>query len=176
MEMKLTAAMVKEQAIAMGADLCGIASMDRFEGTPAQFDPRYIFPNAKSCIVLAFRLPRGYFRGIEEGTYFAAYAGMGYGHINKTVAPLTLRHLCCYLEDFGWEAVPVPNLFPGTSVKFQTQKHAPEYSVPVREGLPNPDILVDTRVCAYLAGMGQIGYSKVFLTLSLVRSSVLLRC
>jgi len=29
-----------------------------------------IFPDAKTCIVLAFRIPRGYFRGIEEGTYF----------------------------------------------------------------------------------------------------------
>lgn len=164
METKLTSAMVKEQAKAMGADLCGIASMDRFEGTPAQFDPRYIFPNAKSCIVLGFRIPRGYFRGIEEGTFFASYAGMGYGNINRIVSPLSLRYLCCYIEDFGWEAAPVPNLYMGTSVKFETQQHAPEYSVPVREGLPNPDILVDYRVCAYLAGLGQIGYSKVFLT------------
>lgn len=164
MQPTLTAAMVKEQAKAMGADLCGIASMDRFEGTPAQFDPRYIFPNAKSCIVLGFRIPRGYFRGIEEGTYFASYAGMGYGNINRIVSPLSLRYLCCYIEDFGWEAAPVPNLFLGNSVKFETQKHAPEYSVPVRDGLPNPDILVDYRICAYLAGLGQIGYSKVFLT------------
>ena len=160
----LTSEMVKAAAKEMGADLCGIASMDRFEGTPKQFDPRYIFPNAKSCIVLGFRIPRGYFRGIEEGTYFASYAGMGYGNINRIVSPLSLRYLCCYIEDFGWEAAPVPNLFLGNSVKFDTQKHAPHYSVPVREGLPNPDILVDYRVCAYLAGMGQIGYSKVFLT------------
>lgn len=160
----LTAAMVKEQAKAMGADLCGIAPMDRFEGTPAQFDPRYIFPNAKSCIVLGFRIPRGYFRGIEEGTYFASYAGMGYGNINRIVSPLSLRYLCCYIEDFGWEAAPVPNLFLGNAVKFQTQKLAPEYSVPVRDGLPQPDVLVDYRICAYLAGLGQIGYSKVFLT------------
>ncbi len=164
MQPTLTAAMVKEQAKAMGADLCGIASMDRFEGTPAQFDPRYIFPNAKSCIVLGFRIPRGYFRGIEEGTYFASYAGMGYGNINRIVSPLSLRYLCCYIEDFGWEAAPVPNLFMGNAVKFETQKLAPEYSVPVRDGLPQPDILVDYRVCAYLAGLGQIGYSKVFLT------------
>ncbi len=164
MQPKLTSAMVKEQAKAMGADLCGIASMDRFEGTPAQFDPRYIFPNAKSCIVLGFRIPRGYFRGIEEGTYFASYAGMGYGNINRIVSPLSLRYLCCYIEDFGWEAAPVPNLFMGNAVKFETQKLAPEYSVPVRDGLPQPDILVDYRVCAYLAGLGQIGYSKVFLT------------
>lgn len=164
MQPTLTAAMVKEQAKALGADLCGIASMDRFEGTPKQFDPRYIFPNAKSCIVLGFRIPRGYFRGIEEGTYFASYAGMGYGNINRMVTPLILRYLCCYIEDFGWEAAPVPNLFLGNSIKFDTQKQDPAFSIPVKEGLPNPDILVDYRVCAYLAGLGQIGYSKIFLT------------
>ncbi len=161
---KLTAEMVKEQARAVGADLCGIASMDRFEGTPKEYDPRYIFPKAKSMIVLGFRIPRGYFRGIEEGTFFAAYAGMGYGNINRHVSPHVMRYLSCYIEDFGWEAAPIPNLYMGTAVKFDTQKHDPTYSIPVREGLPNPDVLVDYRVCAYLAGMGQIGYSKVFLT------------
>jgi len=164
MKTELTSAMVKAQANALGADLCGIASMDRFEGAPKQFDPRYIFPKAKSCIVLGFRIPRGYFRGIEEGTYWESYAGMGYGNINKIVSPLTLRYLCCYIEDFGWEAAPVPNLNAGAAVKFHTQKHDPSSSIPVREGLPNPDILVDFRVCAFAAGLGQFGYSKVFLT------------
>ena len=65
---KLTAQMVKDAAKRFGADLCGITSMDRFEGAPKEQDPRYIFPEAKSMLVLAFRLPRGYFRGIEEGT------------------------------------------------------------------------------------------------------------
>ena len=54
---------VKRLAKQLGADLCGIASMDRFEGAPKEQDPRYIQPTAKSCIVLAFRIPRGYLRG-----------------------------------------------------------------------------------------------------------------
>ena len=160
----LTAEMVKAQAKALGADLCGIASMDRFEGAPKQFDPRYIFPKAKSCIVLGLRIPRGYFRGIEEGTYWASYAGMGYGNINRHVSPHIMRFLCCYIEDFGWEAAPVPNLYMGNAVKFATQKLDPTYSIPVREGLPCPDVLVDPRIAAYAAGLGEFGYSKAFLT------------
>ena len=31
---------VKMMAKSLGADLCGIASMDRFEGAPKQQDPR----------------------------------------------------------------------------------------------------------------------------------------
>ena len=100
---ELTSAMVKEQAKLFGADLCGIASMDRFEGAPPQADPRFIFPRAKVCIMLAFRIPRGYFRGIEEGTLFSVYPSMGYGGINMVVSPLTLRWLSCWIEDFGWD-------------------------------------------------------------------------
>lgn len=161
---ELTSAMVKEQAKALGADLCGIASMDRFEGAPKQCDPRYIFPNAKACIMLAFRIPRGYFRGIEEGTLFSVYPSMGYGGINQVVSPLTLRWLTCWIEDFGWEAAPVPNIFTNPSTSFPTQEYDPQHAIPVREGYPAPDILVDYRIAAFCAGLGQIGYSKVFLT------------
>lgn len=161
---KLTAQMVKEYAYSIGADLCGISPMDRFEGAPIQQDPRYIMPKAKSCIVMAFRIPRGYFRGIEEGTFFGAYNGLGYGNINQIVSPIALRYMCCFIEDFGYEAAPCPNLFTGSSVRFDTQKDDPNLSMAVKDGLPHPDILVDYRVAAYAAGLGEFGYSKVFLT------------
>lgn len=35
----LTSQMVKDAAIAAGADLCGVGSMDRFEGVPKEMDP-----------------------------------------------------------------------------------------------------------------------------------------
>lgn len=43
----LTSQIVKEAAIAAGADICGIGSMDRFDGAPKDMDPRYLFPEAK---------------------------------------------------------------------------------------------------------------------------------
>lgn len=55
----LTAKKVKQKAGEPGADMIGIARMDRFEGAPKQNDARYIFPGAKSMIVLGFRIPRG---------------------------------------------------------------------------------------------------------------------
>ena len=42
-------------------------------------DPRYIMPEAKSLIVIGFRVMRGSLRGIEEGTFFSNYSSMGYG-------------------------------------------------------------------------------------------------
>ena len=50
--------MIKEAALAAGADMCGIGSMDRFEGAPREMDPRFIFPEAKSVIGMVFRIPR----------------------------------------------------------------------------------------------------------------------
>lgn len=160
----LKASDVKRMAKECGADLCGISSMDRFEGAPKQQDPRYIFPDAKSAIVLAFRVPRGYMRGIEEGTYFASYTGMGYGHMNNVYMPGAMRELCCYLEDEGYEGVPVPNMYLGASVSIPEQRDSPERSRPVRDGLPNPDIMPDFRVMAFAAGLGEFGWSKMFLT------------
>jgi len=161
--MDLTSQMVKNAAKELGADLCGVASMDRFEGAPKQQDPRYIFPDAEACIVLGFRLPRGLFRGIEEGTYFAAYASMGYGGLNLIYMPIVLRGLVCCIEDHEWEAVPIPNNYPGATISFATQRHHPERSRPVREGLPRPDVMMDYRIAAFCAGLGEFGYSKVFL-------------
>ena len=160
----LTAEAVKQQAKALGADLVGIASMDRFEGAPLQQDPRQIFPAAQAAIVVAFRLPRGYFRGIEEGTYFAAYPAMGYGGLNLVYMPSVLRELCCFIEDHGWEAAPVPNAYPGTSVRFETQAFDPTRSRPVAPGKPHPDVLVDMRIAAFAAGLGEFGWSKMLLT------------
>ena len=77
----VTAAEVKALAKRLGADLVGISPMSRWEGAPKQNDPRYIFPGAKSMIVLAFRIPRGLLRGIEEGTRFLDYPGMGYASV-----------------------------------------------------------------------------------------------
>ena len=65
---------IKQRGKELGADLVGIAPMSRFEGAPKQMDPRYIMPEAKSCIALAFRVLRGSLRGIEEGTFFSNYS------------------------------------------------------------------------------------------------------
>lgn len=160
----LTSADLKRAARELGADLCGVASLDRFEGAPIQQDPRYIFPDAKALVALAFRIPRGYYRGIEEGTFFTSYMSMGYGGMNVVYMPCVLREICCFIEDHGFEAAPIPNDYAASSVSFATGAPKPDYSRPVREGLPNPDVLVDFRIAAFAAGLGEIGYSKVFLT------------
>jgi ferredoxin len=164
---------VKRYAKECGADLVGISSMDRFEGAPAWADPRFVFPDAKALIGLAFRIPRGYFRGIEEGTHFFQYPAMGYSNINEVYAPCVIREVCCYLEDEGYEGAAFRNTGgrgPVSDMDGKGPAESPElgrrltYFEPTRPGEPAPDVFLDFRIAAYLCGLGEIGWSKVFLT------------
>ncbi|NUP99986.1 MAG: hypothetical protein HUU35_09040 [Armatimonadetes bacterium] len=166
----LKSADVKQYALDCGADIVGIASMDRFEGAPKQMDPRYIFPDAKAMVVMGFRILRGCLRGIEEGTFFSAYAGMGYAAINFVRQPMALWSFCGMVEDQGYEALPIPNNFPWTNSESGGQNPGsigemrPAWSRPVEPDKPAPDVFVHLRLAAFCAGMGEIGYSKMFLS------------
>lgn len=48
---------IKELCLSLGADLVGIASVDRFTATPTGHHPTDVVPTAKSVIVLATALP-----------------------------------------------------------------------------------------------------------------------
>jgi hypothetical protein len=166
----LDAATVKALARAAGADLVGIASMDRFEGAPKQMDPRYIFPDAKSAIVLGVRILKGVLRGVEEGTYFIAYPAMGYAGINFVRMPMLLWNFCARLEDAGWEAVPIANIDQWSNANLHSKEMGkggaprPEWSRPVRPGLPAPDVFPNLRIAAFAAGLGELGWSRLLLT------------
>lgn len=160
----LTSEQVREVARAAGADLVGIAPMERFEGAPKQFDPRYIFPDAQTMIVLGFRIPRGSLRGIEEGTFYVSYCGMGYAGINWILQPMVIWQVNQFLEEEGYEAVPIPNCFPWCDISTQTGEPREGWSRPVSEEKPAPDVFVHLRIAAFAAGLGEIGYSKLLLT------------
>ncbi|MGD8241044.1 MAG: hypothetical protein PVH68_21000 [Armatimonadota bacterium] len=160
----LTSQQVKQYAKESGADLVGIAPMDRFEGAPKQADPRYIFPDATAMIVLGFRIPRGCLRGIEEGTFYVSYCGMGYAGINFVLQPMVIWRTVRMLEDEGYEAVPIQNNFPWCHMQTQTGELRPQFSRPVAPDRPAPDVFVHLRIAAVAAGLGEIGYGKVFLS------------
>jgi epoxyqueuosine reductase len=171
----LTSSKLKDFAKRMGADLVGIGSMDRFEGAPKEMDARYIYPDAKCLIGLAFRIPRGYIRGVEEGTQFFQYPSMGYAGINEVYAPKTLYEVGKFIEDYGYEAVvyrntggrgPVSDMTgkPGKEESPELSGRAVEFTKPLKAGNPAPDVQIHFRIAAYICGMGEIGYSKMFLT------------
>ena len=146
---------VEQEATRLGLDLFGVASIERFAGAPESMHPRHIFPRARSVIVVGKRVLRGGWRGIEEGTYWPNYTYFNYhGLLNSFFIHEPMYRLACFVEDHGWEAVPY---YPGVP---EAQPPVP----PLREGAPPPDVHLSIRIAALAAGLGEIGWSKVFLT------------
>jgi ferredoxin len=154
---------IKLYARNLGADVVGIAPMSRFEGAPKQMDPRYIMPEAKSCIAMAFRILRGSLRGIEEGTFFSNYSAMGYGAITYMFMPLAVVNLSRYIEDMGYESFPMGHQSDWRAIDNEG-KFREGFSKPVSPDKPAPDIMVHLRIAGYLCGLGEIGWSKMLIT------------
>ncbi|HIE50573.1 MAG TPA: epoxyqueuosine reductase [Armatimonadetes bacterium] len=146
---------LKEFAFSRGLDLVGVANIERFKGAPPRMHPANIFPEARSVIVVARRIPRGTLRGIEEGTNWVSYTYFGYHGLHNTFFwPLPTYELACFIEDRGWEAVPY---YPGVP-------EAQPPREPLREGTVAPEVQMQMRIAAVAAGLGEIGWSKVLLT------------
>jgi ferredoxin len=178
---------IRRYAKEAGADLCGFGDLARFEGVPDEMDPCHVFPDAKSMICLAFRMPRGVQRGIEEGTQFYQYPSLAYGGINESYAPSVLYDVGKFIEDQGYEAMlyrntgargsvsdmdgtPGNTLSPEEQIVYQqtgsrTAHHRTvQYTQAVSEGQTAPDLQFHFRLAAVACGLGEIGWSKMLLT------------
>jgi hypothetical protein len=146
---------IRDYALSRGLDLFGVANIERFANAPIRMHPASIFPEARSVIVVGRRIVRGGWRGIEEGTHWPAYTHFCYhGLLNTYFIPLPLYETACFIEDFGYEAVPY---YPGV----------PEAQPPrdsLRPGGVAHDVHLAIRIAGVAAGVGEIGWSKVFLT------------
>ena len=85
------------------ADLVGFASRDRFDANDPLFK---IFPNAQTVIGLGFRVLRGIYRGVEEGTTYYQYTTMGVENLEETVMPMALLRVANLIEAEGYTALP----------------------------------------------------------------------
>jgi|GEM_PF-71294 len=154
----LTAAMVKEFAKAHGADLCGIANIERFKDAPPETNPLNIMPNAKSVVVLAGRILEGSYKGIQTNTDWSTYWIYGYGTGIYGPLDIALRDTMQFVEEFGYEATASPGSH--TFLKHE----APPAREPVKEGKLPSNVVLHMRISAAAAGLGELGWSKVFLT------------
>ncbi|HDN97763.1 MAG: hypothetical protein DRP67_00085 [Candidatus Omnitrophota bacterium] len=145
---------LKEYARKVKADLIGIANIERFDGIEKQHHPKSIFPEAKTVIVVGKRITRGTLRGVEEGTQFGIYSFYGRIWLEDRFLAMVTFKISEFLEDRGYEAVPLPNIPPDT----------PPMGIPVKKGYPAPNVLIDIEDAAVRAGLGEIGYCGIFLT------------
>jgi epoxyqueuosine reductase len=132
----ITSKLIKEKAAELGAQLCGIAPVDRFKNAPKGFSPLDLYPQCKSVIVLAKRLPVGLFNSTSCVPY-SRYNSF----LPHVVDYITLK-LAYFLEDEGHTAIPIPSDDP-------YEHWEPERSY--------GRAILSMRHTAYLAGLGILG-------------------
>ena len=146
---------IKKYAREHGADLVGIASIDRFKSLPEGSGPRVIFPECKSVIVLGRRILRGAMRGVEEGTSFhSTYGTFGSTWLEANFLSRTTYEVTCFIETNGFEGVPLFGYYEDGMPKGR----------PVAEGKPAPNVILDHEFAAQAAGLGEIGLGGFFIT------------
>ncbi|HIX77991.1 MAG TPA: 4Fe-4S binding protein [Candidatus Fusicatenibacter merdavium] len=93
---------VKNMMFALGADLCGIASVDRFSEAPKGYHPCDVLPECKSVISFACRFPAGTIHCSSPVPYTRVR--------NSITAKLDQMALdfCIEMEKIGIVCVPIP--------------------------------------------------------------------
>lgn len=146
--MNLTAD-IKKMAVKMGADLVGIAPVERFDSAPKEYHPQYFMKNAKSVVVLGIRLLEGIcdVHGAynQEGKTIGPYAWYSYPIVNWSISMIAMQ-LGRTLEDKGFRALP----FPPTGFSYRHDEFI------------YPDFL--HKHAAVAAGLGEIGLNRLFLS------------
>ena len=86
-----------------GADIVKFASAEQF----SKDDPIFqILPETKTVIALAFRLLRGSYRGVKEGTTYYQYSTMAVENMEETVMPMASLRVAMLIEEEGYLALP----------------------------------------------------------------------
>ena len=84
-------------------DIIGFAPADRFPKDNPIFK---IMPETKTVIGLCFRVLRGIYRGIEEGSTYYQYTTMAVENMEETVMPMAQLKIAMLLEENGYLALP----------------------------------------------------------------------
>lgn len=134
---------IKELVLSFGADVCGVANVDRFSGAPAGFHPRDIFPDCKSVIVFGIALPKGLTK-VEPRLI--------YGHFNYGTCP-----------EVDWVALKtakeIERLWGGFAIPLPSDSPYEYWDAEKMEGRG----LISMKHAAVLAGLGTLGKSTLLL-------------
>ena len=115
---------IKNILFALGADLCGVASLDRFSDAPNGFHPTDVMPSCKSVISFACRFPIGTLR---------CKSAIPYTRVRNSMTPkmdAIAIDFCIEMEKYGIVCVPIPtneSLWDSKTNRFRSiisQKHA----------------------------------------------------
>ena len=98
--------MIKEQTYSFGAEVCGIANIERFKNTPKGFNPSDIFPAAKSVIIFG----KKFLKSVYEATTNVPYT-LVRNKLVETLDDISIN-LSFFIEKKGYKAIPIPSSEP----------------------------------------------------------------
>ena len=159
----LTAELIKEKARALGATVCGIGKVYE-EENPGR-DPKMILPRAKAIIGFGFAIPKGLFMAMDESTQYYTYTTLGVKYLDEEFAEIFLLKMGAMIENEGYDAC-LQKAIPNLRIKGDKTTN-PEvvdtyeliHAVPVAEGKPTPDVIIDFGKAARSCGIGEVGMS-----------------
>ena len=138
---------LKQLALSLGMDMCGVASIDRFATSPKGNHPHDLLPGAKSAVVVGVRLLDGViqsnFRAFEDGNRQAQGV---YGTYGYTIIPNFLLTYACY------------------AVARFIEVGSGEVAAPCSTGPMTNGAQISLRHAAVAAGLGAFGWLGIVLT------------
>ncbi len=147
-----------EVAMANGADIVGFASADRFDKNDAIFK---IFPETKTVIGLAFRVLRGTYRGIEEGTTYYQYTTMAVENMEETIMPMAQIKVSTVIEKDGFIALPQRR---HQQIMAEENSTNPEVAYDAVYRNRPQEVQMDFLDASIKCGLGEKGFHNVLLT------------
>lgn len=138
---KLNSQIVKDIMMSLGADLCGIASIDRFGDAPKGFHPLDVLPSCKSVISFGCRFPVGTLR---------CNSPIPYTRVRNSITPkmdAMALDFCMEMEKRGSVCVPIPT---NESVR--------------DEGTGRWRSIISQKHAAQAAGLGTVGRHSLLIT------------
>ena len=150
--------LIIEKCKEWGADLVGFAPISRF---PADSAVLKLMPEAKTVIGLAFRVLRGAYRGIEEGSTYYQYTTMGVENMEETVMPMVQVRLSMMLEEEGYLALPQRR---HQQIMAEGNSTNPEVAYDAVYRNRPEETQMDFSEAAVLCGLGELGLHGALLT------------
>lgn len=147
-----------ELAKANGADIVGFAPASRFESDNLIFK---IMPETKTVIGLAFRVLRGIYRGIEEGSTYYQYTTMAVENMEETVMPMAQLKVSMLIEEEGYIALPQRR---HQQIMTEENSTNPEVAYDVIYRGKTAETQIDFLDTAVKCGLGEKGFHNVLLT------------
>ena len=147
---------IKSRASDMGADLVGVAPVERFQFAPEETNPGHYLPTASSVISIGIHIADGVIdiwgNHDEPGKSAGPYLFYGYGQVNMELGRIT-HSLAKELEKYGYRVVIFPPTWGVSVYRFLER---------LTEGVALGDF--SHRHAAVAAGLGEIGWHGLCMT------------